>query len=69
MKAEIFNKVKGMNIENAKKVLVENGYCEYFMRVIECEDCTLLKVRDNADTFTTLTAFGNGIEKKNTYKV
>lgn len=69
MRTEIFNKVKGMNIENAKKVLVENGYCEYFMRVVECEDCTMLKVKDNATTITTLTAFDNGIETKNTYRI
>ena len=69
MRTEIFNKVKGLNIENAKKVLVENGYCEYFMRVVNCDNCTNLKVRDNANTFTTLTDFGNGIEKKNTYKI
>ena len=69
MRTEIFNKVKGMNIENAKKALVENGYCEYFMRVVNCDNCINLKVRDNANTFTTLTDFGNGIEKKNTYKI
>ena len=69
MRTEIFNKVKGMNIENAKKVLVENGYCEYFMRVVNCDNCINLKVRDNANTFTTLTDFGNGIEKKHTYKI
>lgn len=69
MRTEIFNKVKGMNIENAKKILVENDYCEYFMRVVNCDNCINLKVRDNANTFTTLTDFGNGIEKKNTYKI
>lgn len=69
MRTEIFNKVKGMNIENAKKVLVENGYCKYFMRVVNCDNCVNLKIRDNANTFTTLTDFGNGIEKKHTYKI
>ena len=69
MKKEIFEKVKGQNIEDAKKILVVNGYCEYFMRIVECSDETILKVRDNASTFTSLHDFGNGIAEKNTYRI
>lgn len=69
MKKEIFEKVKGQNIEDAKKILVANGYCEYFMRIVECSDEIILKVRDNASTFTSLHDFGNGIAEKNTYRI
>ena len=64
MKKEIFEKVKGQNIEDAKKILVANGYCEYFMRIVECSDEVILKVKDNASTFTSLYDFGNGIAEK-----
>ena len=69
MKTEVFNKVEGKNINEAKEILVENGYCAYFMRVVECENSTILKVRDNATTFTSLYDFGKGIEEKKSYRI